>query len=86
MTQVIPCAGAIFYNSQVWFASNLLPGLPNDDKVWAPTYRQWLLEQGAVLECVDRNVLRNSLGVAPGYDHLVFERDEDLTMFVLRWS
>jgi hypothetical protein len=84
--QRIRCSSDIYYNTQVWFARNVIPGLSNDDKIWAQEYKKWLLKQGAVVEHYDLGVIRNSIGVAPGYDYLVFERDEDLTMFALRWS
>jgi hypothetical protein len=86
MTQRIKCSGDLYYNTQVWFARNILPGLPNDNNAWARAYSKWLLGQGAVVEHSDYDVIRNAIGVAPGYDHLVFERGEDLTMFVLRWG
>lgn len=86
MTQKIPCSGDIYYNTQIWFTRNIIPKLPNDDREWAQEYRKWMLGQGAVVEHSDRDVIRNGIGIAPGYDYLVFERDEDLSMFVLRWS
>jgi hypothetical protein len=86
MTQRIPCTLDIYYNTQVWFAQNIIPGLPNDDRVWAQAYEKWLLEQGAVVDRSNRAVVRNAIGVAPGYDHLEFEHDEDLSMFALRWG
>lgn len=81
----ILCSNDVYYNTQVWFAKNIVPGLPNNDQDWAQTYEKWILEQGAVVVRSDRDIVRNAIGIAPGYDHLVFERDEDLTMFMLRW-
>jgi hypothetical protein len=86
MTRKIPCSTDIYYNTQIWFARNILPGLPNDNNAWARAYSKWMLGQGAVVERSDRDVIRNGIGIAPGYDYLVFDRDEDLTMFALRWS
>jgi hypothetical protein len=79
--------GDIYYNTQVYFARNIIPNLPNDDKVWMEQYRIWLAEQGARIEkSPDKLLLRNSLDVAPGYDQLVFDDELDATVFVLRWA
>lgn len=77
----------IWYNLQIHFKNNIIPGLENDDRVWAAEFRQWLKAQGADIELVmGQRLLRNSLQIAPGYDRLVFENDGDATMFLLRWT
>lgn len=77
----------IWYNLQIHFKNNFIPGLENDDRVWAKAFRQWLKEQGADIEQAQNiRLLRTCLQVAPGYDRLVFENDGDAAMFVLRWS
>lgn len=62
--------------------------MPNHERVWAERYRKWLAEQGCVIVLTksDYEVVRNSLGVAPGYDKFGFENEHDATIFVLRWS
>jgi len=35
---------------------------------------------------MNQRYMRNSLGIAPHYDKLVFENEQDATMFTLRWS
>jgi len=77
----------IWYNLQIHFSNNIIPGLENNDRIWAAAFRQWLKEQGADIELVmGQRLLRNSLGIAPRYDRLVFESDGDATMFILRWA
>ena len=77
----------IWYNLQIHFKNNIIPGLVNNDRIWAAAFRQWLKEQGADIELVmNHRFVRNSLGIAPRYDRLVFEDDGDATMFVLRWA
>jgi hypothetical protein len=79
--------GDIYYNTQIFFAKNILPSLPNDDGAWAKEYRVWLKEQGAIIVTDEvHTFIRTALGVAPGYDFFEFEKDSDATMFVLRWS
>lgn len=76
----------LYYNSQVWFAKNILPGVTNDEAAWAFTYRKWLKEQGATLVKNNPTLLENSLGVSPGYDKFGFDNEQDAVMFKLRWS
>lgn len=78
----------VIYNVQVWFRKNCIDDLPNDSDIWAREFRKWLAEQGGEIDRDDyfSPRLRNGLGLAPGYDRLKFERDEDATIFLLRWS
>jgi hypothetical protein len=77
----------IWYNLQIHFKNYIIPGLEDNDRIWAAAFRQWLKDQGADIELVmGQRLLRNSLDIAPRYDRLVFENDGDATMFVLRWS
>ena len=77
----------IYYNTAIFFAKNILPSLPNDDRAWAKEYSEWLKEQGACIFADEVHpFIRTALGVAPGYDFFEFEKDSDATMFVLRWS
>jgi len=77
----------IWYNLQIHFSNNFIPHLEYDNKVWAAEFKRWLKDQGADIELVmGQRLLRNSFGIAPRYDRLVFERDRDVTMFLLRWS
>jgi hypothetical protein len=77
----------VIYNIQVWFRQNCIDNLPNDSCVWASEFRQWLAEQGGEIELNNAHAyLRNSLEIAPGYDRIKFERNEDATVFLLRWS
>lgn len=75
-----------YWNSQIWFAKNIIPNLPNDDHVWALEYQKWLQEQGAELVLSHSGLIRNSIGVAPGYDHIEFADEQKHLIFVLRWS
>jgi hypothetical protein len=84
-------AGDIYYNTQIFFAKNILPSLPNDDGAWAKEYRVWLKEQGAIIVTAEfesplKKIYRNALGVLPGHDFFEFEKDSDATIFVLRWT
>lgn len=93
MTIRIP-TNEIYYKTQTFFARNILPSLPNDDRAWAKGYSEWLKEQGAIIveDPGDRGHagalprVKTSLGVAPFYDFFEFENDSDATMFVLRWE
>jgi hypothetical protein len=95
MTIRIP-TNEIYYKTQTFFARNILPSLPNDDRAWAKGYSEWLKEQGAIIveDPGDqeprlrwrRPLVKTSLGVAPFYDFFEFENDSDATMFVLRWA
>ena len=76
----------VIYNIQVWFRKNRIDNLPNDVSIWAREFRLWLAEQGGEIEPANERYVRNSLGIAPCYDRLKFERDEDATAFLLRWS
>ena len=77
----------LWYNLQTHFKNNIMPCLENDDRVWAAAFRRWLKEQGADIELVlNQRLMRNSLGIAPHYDKLVFENEQDATMFILRWT
>jgi len=83
--------GDIYYNTQIFFAKNILPALPNDDRAWAKGYSEWLKEQGAIIVegrtlAGGNPLVKTSLGVAPFYDFFEFENDSDATMFVLRWA
>jgi hypothetical protein len=48
MTIRIP-TNEIYYKTQTFFAKNILPALPNDDRAWAKGYSEWLKEQGAII-------------------------------------
>ena len=77
----------IWYNLQIHFSNNFIPHLEYDDRVWAAEFRQWLKDQGADIEMeLGYRLIRNSFGIAPHYDRLVFESDGDATMFILRWA
>lgn len=77
----------IWYNLQIHFKNNIMPSLENDDKVWAMAFKRWLKDEGADIEMeLGYRLIRNSLGIAPHYDRLVFEDERDSTMFILRWS
>jgi hypothetical protein len=76
----------LYYNSQVWFAKNILPTVANDEASWAFAYRKWLKEQGATLVPYDPPMLVNSLGVSPGYDKFEFKDEQDAVIFRLRWA
>jgi hypothetical protein len=81
----IPMSIDLYYNTQIYFAKNILNDLPNDDREWADAYRQWLLDQGCQLVS-NTWTIQNSLGVSPGYDIFRFHQEEDATAFILRWS
>lgn len=76
----------LWYTLQVYFKNIIMPDLVNDDKVWAHEFRRWLKEQGAEIEQSPYRLVRNSLGIAPHYDKLVFDDEQRLAWFVLRWS
>lgn len=75
----------LWYRLQKYFADNIMPNLANDNRVWAREFRQWLLLQGAVIEHSPERLVRNGLDVAPGFDQLVFEDNEQMMIFLLRW-
>jgi hypothetical protein len=79
-------ADDIYYNTQIFFARNIVPSLPNDDRAWKKKYSEWLKEQGASIVTESETLIRTTLGVAPGYDFFEFEKDSDATIFVLRWT
>jgi hypothetical protein len=52
-------------------------------------FHAWLAEQGCVVvehKPAFSGLIRNGLGVAPGYDRFGFERDQDRVLFALRWA
>lgn len=85
MAMIEITAGEIYYNTQVYFRKHYIDNLPNDDKVWAKEYREWLRSQGAEIVSPNGNCAVTALGVAPFYDKFVFKNDRDATMFLLRW-
>lgn len=87
MDMILLETGIIYGNTQVYFRKHYIDKLPNDDKIWAREYAKWLAEQGAVIVRPDKiDLLKNSLGISPTYDKFGFERQEDATLFALRWS
>lgn len=76
----------IIYNIMSWFRKNMIDDLPNDDTIWKIAFTNWLMGQGCTIEYSQLVVLRNGLGFAPNYDQLRFDRDEDATLFMLRWT
>ena len=91
MVVMIP-TGDLYLNTQVYFAEHILKDLPNDERQWEKAYRDWLFEQGAVVVKPEQCgigvplLIRNSLGIAPGYDHFGFSSSRLAEVFVLRWS
>jgi len=82
----IPMSIDLYYTTQVYFARYILPGLPNDERNWKDGYHEWLNEQGCTVKPHPINLLKNSLGVSPGYDVFQFLQEKDATLFALRWS
>ena len=78
--------GDIYYNTQVYFRKHFLDDLPNDGRVWAKVYREWLQSQGCEIVNLASAPLRNRLGIAPHYDKFGFKNPEDATLFILRWA
>lgn len=79
----------VIYNVQVWFRENFIDDLPNDSDIWSREFRKWLADQGCEIDnevSQATRMIRNSLGLAPGYDRFKFNRNEDAVIFVLRWS
>lgn len=84
---VIIRADKVYINARIYFAHNILDKLPNDDKVWAKVFKKWLRSQGATIVRNRRvNFMRDSLGVASGYDKIKFNQDKFATVFLMRWS
>jgi hypothetical protein len=72
-------------NAQIYFAREILPNLPNDDKIWTEEFAQWLSSQGArIVPAPD--CIRNSIGLAHHYDLIAFDSTEDATAFRLKWA
>lgn len=82
----IPMSMDLYYNTQIYFAKNILPGLPNDMWEWKNGYKEWLKEQGCTVKPHPNSLIKNSLGVSPGYDAFQFLHEKDATMFLLRWA
>lgn len=77
----------MYFNTQVYFRQHLLNDLANNEQVWQQRYHNWLAEQGCVIVRSDKkNLLRNSLGIAPGFDTFGFGDERDAVIFRLRWS
>lgn len=76
----------LYYNTQVYFRKHMWVDMPNHERIWGERYRAWLAEQGCTVVDGHSPVLRNSLGVAPGFDYFAFENEQDAAMFALRWS
>ncbi len=87
MTIIDPDLSAkMYYNTHDYFRKHYIDNLPNDIKLWAERYREWLAEQGCFIVRSERPILRNGLDIAPHYDRFSFKHEKDATMFVLRWS
>lgn len=82
---LLPC-GDLYYNTQVYFRQHIVDQLPNNDRIWAQAYRDWLALQGCEIILSNNRALRNSLGVSPLYDSFGFCNDHDATVFALRWA
>lgn len=77
----------IYYNTQVYFRKNCMSNLPNDAIIWALEYRKWLATQGAIIVSdEDYDLIRNSLGFAPGFDRFGFKNERDATLFCIKWA
>lgn len=79
----------VIYNVQVWFRNNRMDDLPNNSTIWSREFSKWLADQGGEIDIneeLPRNWRNECLGLSPGYDRLKFERNEDATAFLLRWS
>ena len=77
------------YNLIAYFKKNIVPDLGNDNRVWAESFKLWLLKQGANIEvcpAAGRWFDKSLLGIAPNFDKLAFEDECKLIMFSLRWS
>jgi hypothetical protein len=82
----IPVSIDLYYNTQIYFTVNILPGLLNDDHKLKNGYKEWLKEQGCTIKQHPSNLLKTGLGVSPGYDVFEFLQEKDAMMFLLRWS
>lgn len=62
-----------------------LPVTPH--KSVADCYRMFLENQGVtILYSKEKELVRNILGVAPGYDSFCFKDEKDYTWFLLKYS
>jgi len=72
-------------NAQIFFAREILPHLPNNDRVWRAEFAQWLSDQGArIVQAPD--CIRNGIGLAYNYDLIAFDSTEDAVAFRLKWG
>lgn len=77
----------LYYNTQVYFWQHYMSYLDNDDKVWAAAYLHWLKNQGAeIVRSDNKGLIRNALGLAPGYDKFGFKNEQNAVWFALKWS
>lgn len=78
----------LYYNVRKHFRLHIMDQLANNDTAWYNGFRQWLAEQGCVITNPEHyeNIVMDPLGVAAGYHFFAFKKEEDATVFVLRWS
>lgn len=89
---LVPTDDPIYFNTRRWFRNKLISFDPRvmgeigDFDVYF-RYKHWLAKQGAqIIKHPNRTLITDWLGVAPGYDKFEFQREQDATMFILRWS
>jgi hypothetical protein len=78
-----------YSNIRPHYRRYFIDNLPNDETAWINGFRQWLAEQGCtVIRTKTENeiIVVDPLGIAPGHDRLCFDREQDATLFVLKWS
>jgi hypothetical protein len=76
----------IYYNVQKYFVDNYLDKLPACSPTWEREFTCWLKTQGCKIKKDPRLLLRNSLGIAMHYDQFYFDNEQDVLVFMLKWS
>ena len=83
----IPAADT-YLNARSAWVTEFMNKLPNDDRAWREHFHAWLAEQGAEIHEAHQHGTYSTdpLGVALFHDSVVFFRDHDATVFILKWS
>lgn len=74
----------LYYNSANYFFEHHTDGVLDYELVSA--FDQWLQSQNTFIVKSNPNLIRNDLGIAPGFDEFGFDNEEDAIIFKLRWQ
>lgn len=72
--------------AETWFLNQYRNDDIDDYQQISEDFLIWLRAQGCEIERSELKLLRDSLGIAQGYDRLRFDNEQDAVVFLLKWS